>query len=178
MKNLTNKLLFLISIFLLFSACKTTEVKENSSFNVRKNSDFDEVYKNALVLTESNIDSLLDYFKGEYTRVELERKMNEGYRWDKESNGWYKESNERIKLGWVMQEWQHFNSVSIYPNPTTSFVMVVLFKNMTESMEVNGKPATMYDHLNLQQYFPFAVSLQLILDEKIVWTNQISNCYG
>ena len=171
------KLLVLIFIGFVFAGCKTIKNTSDESASLRAKNDnsFEDIYNNALVLTASNLDSLLDFFKGEYTRGDLERYMNQGYRWN---DGWYKMSDELIKLGWVMEQWQSFNTVLIYPNPTSSFVTVILFKNMTESMEVNGTRTTMYDHLNLQQYFSFTVSVQLLFDSKTVWTYQTSNCYG
>jgi len=168
------KIIYITTILFLFSACKTTEEKEdNALLNVRK--EFDEKrWENALVLTNAVVDSLYELYKDKYTIEQLEKYKIDGWRWD---------GNNFLKVisGMVIGEFlehKNQNPVDIHPNPTTSSVTVVLFKNMTKYPMTEGKLMSLYDFFNLEQYFPFDVAFKLILEEKTVWTYRNSSCYG
>ena len=178
MKHIKNNLIFLISIFILFSACKTTAIEEKEDdTSLNSIGDVKEYWKNALDLsTIENIDSLYELYKDntDFTLEDWKRNKRDGFRWT--GDGFIKYLEGGSALGPFLNT---LDAITIYPNPTNSFVTIILFKNIPSGRTQDGVIVpSVYELYNLQRYFPFAVSLQLILDEKIVWTHHIPNCNG
>jgi hypothetical protein len=165
-----------ILIFILFSACKTTE---NTSLHIRKNieEDYDPLalWENGLDLTNANLDSLYELYKDMgYTLEDWENAKLKGMRWtEKGFSRYFFDGEGEVKAGDMLHE---MNSVVIFPNPTSSSVSVDIIKKITV---IDGETGQIIPHpFDLSWCFPFDVTLKLILDEKIVWTYRNPYCNG
>ena len=162
------KIFYITFVLILLYACKTIE--ENSYYNATslERGGAKKVWENALDLTNANLDSLAELYGHSVERFEEARQK--GMRYVTEYDMFLKYSPE-TKTGQFLK---YDNSITIYPNPTSSSVVVEIIK----SIRIKDKTGYIPYPGDLSWCFPFDLTMKLILDEKIVWTYRNPICMG